>query len=74
MAKNAYYVYRADGDHEFLGRIAVAANVANDIDGLLRAARRKFDAPSIRIESRPRAYRPPLGKLRVQPMVDRRRG
>jgi hypothetical protein len=72
MAKSAYYIYAAEDDHRFLGRISVEEKVANNVDRLMLTARKQFKVKSIRIESKPRAYRPPLGKLKIQPALARK--
>lgn len=71
MTKSTYFIYAAADDHKFLGRIRVADNKAGDVDALMAMARKKFKTRDIRIECKPRAYRPPSGRIKVQPVVAR---
>ncbi len=67
-----YYIYSAEGKHDYLGELKVSDNRAADLDYLLSKARKTFRVCNIRVDSTRKQFRPPVGRVRVPPNVARR--
>ena len=67
-----YYIYSADGKHDYLGTISVSDKEACDTSKLICRARRRFRVDSIRIDLTRKTFAPPRGRVRVAPDVARR--
>lgn len=67
-----YYIYSAEGKHEYLGTINVTDKEACDDSVLIRLARKRFRVDNIRIDIARHMFAPPRGRVRVAPDLARR--
>jgi hypothetical protein len=69
---STYYVYSAEGKHDYLGTLDVTDRDAGDLTKLLAKARKSFRVANIRVDCTRKTYSPPRGRVRVAPNVARR--
>ena len=67
-----YYVYSAEGKHDFLGTLKVPDDKADDINFVFNKAQKSYRVANIRVDSTRKVFRPPTGRRRVAPDLVRR--